>query len=481
MKKTFLTSAICLPARLRFILLLAGGLTSYLSFSQIDMGLPVATGKGGAANGIVKDWECIGINPANLGWENNYKFSISAVIFGISAQSKALDYNQMKNAILHPGDTFSKADKKVFADVFTTSDGLNLQSNINWLTFSFAVPKVGGFAMNIRDRSFAHVTLNENAADILFNGINAEIFKDTMAFLQNMSSIFDSSKISYLHYRELNLAYGAKLFGIGGTKDSSAVSFYGGVGVKYLWGLGNFEMIAEKGVLTGHSALSSKYGVDYGNIQNFTPETSSGIFPSVGGGTAFDLGLGVGIGKMKITFSAVDMGKITWSKNVLVAIDTLMPDTSQFNFSGINSWNMAEQANQMFNDSGIIEFKPGPSYSTDILSKFRIGVGYQFTKRIVAGADMVLPMSDNPANLEKAFFAVGTEIGLASNFFFSVGVSGNSNYGFSLPFGITLGRFAKILEVRVATNDLLTYFSHGRNPNISLALSLFRFNADTKK
>lgn len=114
MKKTFLTSAICLPARLRFILLLAGGLTSYLSFSQIDMGLPVATGKGGAANGIVKDWECIGINPANLGWENNYKFSISAVIFGISAQSKALDYNQMKNAILHPGDTFSKADKKVF-------------------------------------------------------------------------------------------------------------------------------------------------------------------------------------------------------------------------------------------------------------------------------------------------------------------------------------------------------------------------------
>ena len=455
--------------------------TSYI-FAQVDIGLPVATGKGGAANGIVKDWECIGINPANLGWENNYKFSISTMIFGISAQSKALDYNQMKNAILYPSDTFSTADKKLFADLFTTQDGLNLQSNINWLTLSFAFPKAGGFAMNLRDRSFAHVTLNENAADILFNGVNAEIFNDTMALLNDpISKIFDGSKASYLHYRELNFAYGKKLFGIGGTKDSSKVSVYIGAGIKYLWGLGNFEMIAESGVLTGHSALSSKYGVNYGNIQNFTPETSSGIFPSVGGGTAFDLGAGVGAGKMKITFSAVDIGKITWDKNVLVTHDTLMPDTTQFNFSGINSWNMAEQASQMFNDSGIIEFKPGPAYSTDILSKFRIGIGYQFTKRIVAGADMVLPMNDNPANLEKAFFAMGTEIALASNFFFSVGVSGNANYGFSLPCGITLGRFAKIFEVRVATNDILTYLSKGNNPNISLSLSLFRLNVDQKK
>lgn len=473
MKKILLTSAICL-------------FTSYLSFSQIDMGLPVATGKGGAANGIVKDWECIGINPANLGWENNYKFSISAMIVGISAQSKALDYGQLKNAITHPGDTFSAADKKLFAELFTTKDGLNLQSNIDWLTFSFAVPKVGGFAMNIRDRSFAHVTLNENAADILFKGMNAAIFQPSNwnqldSIDKIISHVFDGSKISYLHYRELNLAYGAKLFGIGGTKDSSAVSVYGGVGFKYLWGMGNFEMIAENGVLNGRSALSSKYGVDYGNIQNFTPETSSGIFPSVGGGTAFDLGVGVGIGKMKITFSAVDMGKITWNKNVLVAVDTLMPDTSQFNYGGINSWNMAEQASNMFNDSGLIEFKPGPAYSTDILSKFRLGIGYRFTKRIVAGADMVMPMTDNPANLENAFIAVGAEFALANNFFFSMGVSGNSNYGFSLPCGITLGRFAKIFEVRVATNDLLTYFTHGSNPNVSVAFSLFRFNAAEKK
>ncbi|HEY4797903.1 MAG TPA: hypothetical protein VII99_02390, partial [Bacteroidia bacterium] len=250
-------------------------LTSYFlfasycfSFSQVDLGLPGSTGKGGVANGVVKDWECIGINPANLGWEDNYRFSISTMIFGISAQSRSLNYSQMKNAILHPSDTFGLAVKKNLASLFTDKDGLNLQANINWLTFSFAVPKVGGFAMNVRDRTFAHVRLNQNASDILFLGMKAPIFHDTLFWLnpKNISSVFDGSKIGYMHYREMNFSYGTKLFGFGGTKEKSAVSVYGGIGFKYLWGLGDFEMTADNGTLVGHSAFSSSYGINYGNI-----------------------------------------------------------------------------------------------------------------------------------------------------------------------------------------------------------------------
>jgi len=453
----------------------------YFLFAQVDLGLPGSTGKGGVANGIVKDWECIGINPANLGWESNYRFSVSTMIFGISAQSKALDYSQLKTAILHPSDTFSTASKINYASLFTDKDGLNLQSNLNWLTFSVAVPKVGGFAWNVRDRTFGHVRLNQNAADILFLGTNAPIFQDTLAFLQNMSKIFDGSNVSFMHYREMNFAYGTKIIGFGGTKDSSKVSIYGGIGFKYLWGLGNFEMKAENGVLTGRSAFSSKYGINYGTIQNFTPETTTGIFPSVGNGTAFDLGTGIGIGKIKITLSATDIGQIKWSKNVLVADDTLMPDTSQFNFQGIDSWNMSQQANNLFNDSGIVKFKPGSPYTTVLPSRFRLGIGFKVTKRFSVGADVVTPMSKNPGNLENAYFAVGFQADLASNFFVSAGVAGNSTYGFSIPFGITLGRFFKIMEVSIATNDLLTYISPGSNPNISLAISVFRFNLDKKK
>lgn len=445
------------------------------------MGLPSVTGKGGAANGVVKDWECIGINPANLGWKKNHDFSISSLIVGISVQSRALDYVQLKNAIMNPADTFSKTDKKLFADLFTCQDGLNMQANIDWLAFSFKVPKVGGFAINIRDRSFGHISMNQNASDVLFNGVNADVFKDTLNFLKNISTLFDGTKISYMHYREMNFAYGTKLFGLGGTKDSSKISFYGGLGFKYLWGLGDFETIVENGVLTGHSALSSKSGVDYGSIKNFTPETTSGLFPSVGTGSAFDLGLGVAVGKMKITVSAIDIGKINWDKNVLVTDDTLLPKPSQFNFSGINSWNVAGQIGNMFNDSGVVHFRPGAAYSTQMLSKFRLGIGYEFTRRFVIGADIILPMSDNPANLENAFVACGMELELATNLAFSLGVAGNSNYGFSMPFGLKLGHFFQIMEVRLATNDLLTYLSPGKNPNISLAMSLFCFNYDKKK
>ena len=92
-----------------------------------------------------------------------------------------------------------------------------------------------------------------------------------------------------------------------------------------------------------------------------------------------------------------------------------------------------------------------------------------------------MPVSNNPSNLQNAFYAVGTEMELASNFKLAFGFAGNSIYKFSVPMGITLGRFFQVCELRLATNDILTYFTHGSNPNISLAFSLFRFNVDKKK
>ncbi len=457
--------------------------TSYFLFSQVDMGIPPSTGMGGVANGVVKDWECIGINPANLGWKNNYRFSISTMIVGLSAQSGAMDYGQLKEAILHPSDTFSTADKKMYAGIFSNTEGLNLNVNLTWLTFSFKVPKVGGFAMNLRDRTFGHIKLNPNAAEILFMGAQAPIFHDSAFWNQpnpekTISHVFDGSKIGYMHYRELNLSYGTKLFGIGGTPDSSAVTFYGGAGIKYLWGMGNYEIVAENSILTGHSAFASSYGINYGSIKNFTPDATSGLFAGVGHGTAIDLGAGIGFKKIKITVSAVDIGKITWNKNVLIASDTIL-DTVYT--AGINSWNLANQADQMFSDTGFIHYKPGKPYDTKLPSKLRAGIGWQATKRIIVGADLVMPLSDNPANLEGAFVAVGTEMALANTFKVSFGIAGNSVYKFSIPFGITLGRFFKICELRLATNDILTYISPGKNPNISLSFSLLRFNLDKKK
>jgi hypothetical protein len=463
------------------LLTLILSLIGFSLVAQVDLGIPVATGKGGAVNGIVYDWECIGINPSNLGWEKNHRVSISALIFGISAQSRAMDYAHLKNAILHPNDTFSKADKETYAATFSGSEGLNLQVNMNWLTFSFRVPKVGGFAMNLRDRAFGHIKLNKNASEILFLGKDAPIFKDTAFWLQpdskkTIGKVYEGSKAGFLHYRELNLSYGTKIVGIGGTKDSSKISIYGGIGFKYLWGLGNMEMIAENSVLIGHSAFSSKYGIYYSDVKNFSPDHSAS---TAGSGIAFDIGGGVGFGRFKITVSAVDIGKLTWNKNVLMINDTILD--SSLVTQGLNSWNLFKNNNMFRTDSGMFKFKPGNPYETNLPSKFRLGVGWQMAKRTIVGADMVLPISNNPTNLNGAFFAIGTEMALASNFKLSFGFAGNSTYKFAMPCGVTLGSFFKIMELSIATNDILTFIFPGKDPHISLSLSLFRFNLSDKK
>ncbi len=454
---------------------------SISSFSQVDMGMPASTGMGGVANGVAKDWECIGVNPSNLGWENNYRFSISGLILGLSAQSSALNYAQLHQAIFSPSDTFSTENKQQFANLFSNSQGLNVNTNMTWIAFSFKVPKVGGFALNLRDRTFGHIQLNQNAAEMLFMGLKAPIFQDTMTFLQNISKIFDNSKIGFMHYRELNLSYGTKLFGIGGKPESRNVNFYGGAGVKYLWGMGNCDVVADNGILIGHTSFSSNYGIKYGKINGFSPESTPGVFSGVGKGVAFDLGLGVRIKKVKITFSTVDIGSITWDKNVLITNDTLLPNPSKINFSGIKSWDISKQFSNMINDNGPIHFKPGPAYTTTLPAKFRVGLGWQASPKMILGTDMVMPLNGNSVNLPQTYYAVGGEWSLASNLKFSFGLAGNPVYKLSVPFGITLERFFKIFELRLATNNILTYISPGSNPNISLSISLFRFNLKDKE
>src|ERR1041385_826894 len=102
----------------RILLLLAIVFVTPLC-AQIDMGIPSAAGKGGTSTAIVKDWEAVGINPSNLGWNSNYRFSMSVASFGLSAQSKAMDFSTLKHAMLHPSDTFTTAEKQNYADLFT--------------------------------------------------------------------------------------------------------------------------------------------------------------------------------------------------------------------------------------------------------------------------------------------------------------------------------------------------------------------------
>jgi hypothetical protein len=449
--------------------------------AQIDMGVPSAAGKGGVSTATVKNWEAIGINPSNLGWSDNYKFSISILSFGMSAQSKAIDFKTLKHAMLNPSDTFTTAEKQNYADLFTNPDGFNMAANVNWLATSIYFPKLGGLAFNVRDRAFAHVGLNDNAADILFNGQNSNIYQNPSVYAQNISHVFDGCNMTYMHYREANLDYGRRLAGFG-DKDADgnpAVQIFGGLGVKFIWGMANMNAKIENGTILGQSSFSTNYSINYGNIQNFEPEKVGGIFNAVGTGVGFDLGASL-ILKDKIRFavSATDFGSITWTNNVLIANDTTMPHLDSTNY-GLQNWQLGNQAGFLFSDNGFMNYSAAKDYKSNLPTRLRFGYGMKIGKRLDIGADIVIPMNKTLYNLSQPYFAVGADIKIFEVLKLNVGIAGSGPLGFNVPLGITLGPLGP-LEFGLATGDVLTFVDKSKNPNLSFCLGFLRLNIDPK-
>lgn len=449
--------------------------------AQIDLGLQPAMGKGGASTAILRNWEAIGINPANLGWKENYLFSAGIFNFGISAGSKALDAEQLRHALQNPEDTFTTADKQKYAAIFTTPDGLNLQGNVTYGAISFATPKLGGIAVNLRDRAYAHIGLNHNAADILFNGQHAALFQDSTTYTKSIGEILDSTNVSFMAYRELNIAYGRKLLGFGedaedGEKESA---LYGGVGFKMIWGMAHCDARAENKVLNGHASISTAYGVNYGAVQNFNPQQTDQLFNSVGSGMGIDAGLSLML-KQKFRFglAITDIGSIKWGNNLLIATDTTMTPLDTTN-NGINSFNLASQGEFAFANNGIFNYGPGPDYKTSLPTRFRLGAGVKL-ERLEIAADAVFPVNDQSVNLSAPYFALGAEYNFLGYVKLSAGVSGNADWGLSVPVGVNVG-IGGVVETGVATGDLLSLFGSSENPNLSVGFFVLRVNIKKPK
>lgn len=450
--------------------------------AQIDMGVPSAAGKGGASTAMAKNWEAIGINPSNLGWNSNYKFSMSIGNVGLSAQSRALNFAELKHAMLHPSDTFTTAEKQNYAELFTNPEGFNMTANLTWLATSLYLPKLGGLAFNVRDRAYAHVGLNHNAADILFNGRNADIYSDSSVYTKNISDVFDGCNITYLHFREANLSYGRRIakFGAEDGEGNPAIQIFAGAGVKYIWGFANTNAKFSNGQITGQSSFSTNYSINYGNIQNFTPQGAGSIFNNVGTGIGFDFGASA-IVKNKIRFAAAvtDMGSITWTNNVLFGSDTTMPHLDSTNY-GMNNWEMSSQSEFLFGDDGFMNYQPGADFKSSLPTRLRLGVGIALGKRIDLGADLVIPMNKTLYNLSNPYLAIGADIKIFEVLKLNAGISGSADLGWNVPMGITLGPLG-FFEIGIATGDVLTFIDKSRNPNISVCMGFLRFNLANKK
>ena len=152
-----------------------------ITYSQTEYVAYTSTGKG-VSSTFVTDYHALGINPANLGWQQypDKKITTGSTEFGLSVYSSALSKQDLRDniwGVMRSGalDTLSREQKIQAAEDFGGSDfAFNFDNNI--FGFSFQTPKFGGIALSIRTRASWSSNFNTEFSDVLFQGQQASYF-----------------------------------------------------------------------------------------------------------------------------------------------------------------------------------------------------------------------------------------------------------------------------------------------------------------
>lgn len=485
---------------LRNILLSTLALLSVTVAAQIDNGAFTTTGRG-AATTFVTDYQAIGINPANLGWEWKTDHKVA---FGIAEISGSLYTNAIGKSDLMDGinkddsNPFTYAEKREVANAFVGKD-YSINGDGTWFGIAVQFGSAGSFGFAVQDRMQWYSTFNETTSDLIFNGRTANYFShlvldtfdgDTILNTgdldqatadrvvrgltgdpEELSKILDGSRMSMQYFREYNLSYGRMI------TMRPEWQLYGGVGIKYLQGFGVMD-IQGGNKLEAYSALSPDFNIDYGEVALENPSTvneksgNSWNMKSVGSGFGFDVGANIIIKeKFKIGLAVNDIGSITWDGNIYTASDTLL---WAMDSEGFNSLNFFEEADNVQSDEGMFDWEGVKEKKVQLPTNLRGGFGYIINEKAEVGLDIVVPMNDAPGNYEKMAWAVGGDYLAAEFLRLSIGVSGGGNYGTNVPFGLTFLAPSGTWEGGVAVRDLTTLFSD-TNPNLSIAFGFLRF------
>jgi hypothetical protein len=456
------------------LLLISFIFSSIIVSAQKEISSFSATGSG-VATAFLSDYQCLGVNPANLGWQRSpiAPFHLSLLEVGASVYSDALQKNELSRDFIYNKDTHFSSQQKVDAALAFANNKFAMNVDIAWLSFSYQKPKFGGIAFAIRERTSFNSYFNEDFAQLVFQGNKAPYF-DSLAIVngdtagyssmpKSLGELANGSKISGTWYREYVIGYGRNFI------KSDNFSLYAGVDVKYLAGYGIIDIKDENQQLSGFSALSPFLEVTYANT---TPSITTGSgLKTVGSGFGFDIGATVELfKKLKIGVAVNDIGSITWDGNVYEAKDTVV--NMVYN-EGFYSYQMIDEVKNLIMDSTMFNWQGKGSKKVSLPSNLRIGANYSFSDRTSIGADCYIPVNNNAGSFDKAIIGVGANIGLWKFLTASVGFGIGGNYGFVVPLGFVV-KIGEEWELGIASRDAVTFFKKN-NPTISAALGFMRF------
>lgn len=442
-----------------------------ISRAQIEGSAFNATGRGGTATTFVTDYQAIGINPANLGFDNDFSISFGVGELGYSFYSDALLRDDVRAIVFNNDDTITQAEEETIANAFV-ENGMAFNLDVMPIGLSFKIPKFGTIAFSYTVNANYHSKFGGQAPQIIFEGYNYEEYFDTVIVTPDeiyavaydplsLSDLFDGTDISFNAKSEINLAYGTELI------STDKMGLYAGIGIKYIMSHAYMNFLAENGTITGVSAL----GLDILELttNQTNPITSNALQP-VGTGWGFDLGASIKLDEtLTLGASITDMGKVDYTANLLQLNDYVL-DTLRF--SGVTSTDPIKIIDQILTDENIVAYSGLSSFSESLPTNLRLGASLKLGEFLDVGVDGVFPMNDVAGAYASPLFGIGGQLTLFKILKPSIGLTSGGGYATNIPAGLTFD--FQIWEAGIASRDILTWFGEAR-PNVSVAFGFLRF------
>lgn len=450
-------------------------------------------GFGGALTTRVSDYQCVGINPANLGFvpetdlyvmssplgggieRRRRSWSVGVGEVGFTTHSDVLSRSDLWDAVFQSSSfTFTQEQKFEAAKAFANG-GIRFSADILSAGIAYQ-DDWGGIAVSVRERIAGTFRFNESASRLAFEGRYFDYFDslatnfngDTVGYAtqpKRYSEIFDGTRLALTWYRELGVSYGVRVV------DVPDFRLHVGAGVKYLLGYAFLDAEVRQGTLQAQSALSPFFGINYGKAQS--PSTIPGTgFNAVGSGWSADVGVTAELfSQWSVSVAAVDLGAMRWNGNVYQAKDTILNGLSS---QGFNNYNIFEEAPKITGEGNFFKWDGLASTTAELASRFRAGISYRHSTEWTFGADVVTPFNRAAGALGEPIVSVGVDWRPLVWLRLSTGIGGGGNMGTFVPVGVMTSLFDGFWEAGIQSRDIATLVV-SRRPVLSLCVAALRF------
>jgi hypothetical protein len=436
-------------------------------------------GKNGAGSCLFRDYQAIGVNPANLGIFHGDEVQVTLGLLDANGSfySDALPKSDLLSSLLKGQDLTTDEKTEITRNFLET--GNSFSGEVMPVAIVVQFPKLGGFGFSWRERMTGSVKFSEPLADLVFNGINSK-YIDTIVYdvlgqalgilndSVNVGDLFNGSSLQYNWFREYNLTFGRKLAG------NESVSAYLGGGIKFLQSNAIADISFNADTISGFAAFSPLFKINYNHLLDSTAQLSGRLSP-VGKGFGIDIGTTIAVkNRFFAAVSITDIGSIKYKGNLVTVTDAFKD--SLFKFIGINEANIFTSMDDIFNAEGLFQYLPSGEKTVTLPTQLHLGLGLRASNKFDFAFDVIQPLNKEPGNLPQTEYAGLVNFVPVKAIKLSGGFVGGGYTNFDIPAGISFSFFPEqIWQLSVGTGDILSLIKENK-PTISFTVSLLRFH-----